>query len=204
MKLFYEVIEEIKETKIFKLGSSEYGSDFSLNINEDLLYPTFSVSEVYAGETLVDEIAFDKDNQEFYVRESGTILTKSEVLQYVKRGLIGWVTDSDFSDLRDDEALRELTQLINQFRTPDNIEFVKLSEELLSIPETMRTSFLDSMIKMVEAESDEAINEIKNNFKEFSEGMNHHMDSLLSRLLDIAKEKQNKSGIMAKLARLFR
>lgn len=205
LKLFLETMQELKATKPFNLESDpRAGKDFNLVTNTHLLNPTFYIHEVFAGERLVDEIIFDRFEQKFYIRDSNEMLSKMEVIQHVKRGLIGWVVGRDFEI--EEEILRKIDAIgsrIDVLRNGEYTDFVKVTEEILLLPRKMKLADADMHIEYFEAESPVEELIVLEKYKNIFEEMFRYGVDIFAEFDEMASKIQGGRRLLSKLIGLF-
>lgn len=204
MDFFNETIEEVKALSIVnEITDPVVGNDLHLTVETDLLNPAFYIHEIYGGETLVDPVAFDHGEQSFYIRNTIEYLTQDEVIQHVKRGLIGWVTGNDFNLSEErQESKRRITHMANRLPLEYG-EFKRLVTEIMSFPEAVRLFMLDYTIELYEAGSSEEMNDIQSSHTKLLEAMELNRQKKVDWLTELMEKSEKDVGIMARIMRLF-
>lgn len=209
LKLFYETIEDLKSTKLLNLVSeAKAGKDFVLIKNTDLLNPTFYVYEVFGGERLVNEIIFDRIEQKFYIRETDEMLSKSEVIQHVKRQLIQFTVyiNPKLIGVVIDEKNEDFRIAREYFQKKACAEGLEILNKIQKLEKTIYTTQLDMYIEIHENTplNNEEQQELLKKYRGIHEGLLLRSIELFSRLKELNSELGKKHSPISKLIGLFR
>src|SRR5699024_1536619 len=205
LRLFYKTIEEIKSLRIFNFVSDEEaGNDFHIEVNDNLLNPSFRIYEVYGGETLVDGIIFDRHEQEFYDKGTDEMLSSKEVVQEVKRGLIPWITGKDYTTIKTVRSVKNNNlRKIEDLKGENHEEFIKTLEELTKSQETLIVNSLDMDIKIFEADCEEEVINVIHAYRGTLTSLYMVILQKYERLKEIEEKSVGKRNLLSKITNLL-
>lgn len=202
LNLFYETIEEIKDSKTFSPGGDTWASSFELITNTGLLNPTFYIYEIFGGERLVYDVVFDRFEQKFYIKEIDEMLSKAEVIQYVKRCLICWDVGWDVVDHGVGGNFKKLKEY---YQSKGSAESIKTLNRILELSKSAQTQPIDLLIELREnpPTNELQLEELNKKYQRSLEEIRSQIEGYFLKLKELNPELTKEPGLLTKLLGLF-